>query len=76
MIAATGTEAAMAYRRYDPRLKNLVAKSNDLSQFLALGIPVSTLRQWQKNGVLDFFTLPQFELSDAQLRQKLLNCPS
>jgi len=72
MIAATGTEAAMAYRRYDPRLKNLVAKSNDLSQFLALGIPVSTLRQWQKNGVLDFFTLPQFELSDAQLIQENL----
>jgi len=72
MIAATGTEAAMAYRRYEPRLKNLVAKSNDLSQFLALGIPVSTLRQWQKNGVLDFFTLPQFELSDAQLIQENL----
>ncbi len=62
----------MAYRRYDPRLKNLVAKSNSLSQFLALGIPVSTLRQWQKNGVLEFFTLPQFELNDTQLIQENL----
>ncbi len=62
----------MAYRRYDPRLKNLVAKSNDLSQFLALGIPVSTLRQWQKNGVLEFLTLPQFEINDVQLIQENL----
>ncbi len=62
----------MAYRRYDPRLKNLVAKSKDLSQFLALGIPVSTLRQWQKNGVLKFFTLPLFELNNVQLIQENL----
>ena len=27
------------YRRYDPRLKNLVAKSNDISHFYKLGIP-------------------------------------
>ena len=62
----------MAYRRYDPRLKNIVAKSDDLREFLALGIPLSTLRQWQINGVLHFFTVPQFELSDAQLIQENL----
>ncbi len=45
------------YRRYDPRLKNLVAKSEDISQFLRYGIPKSTLRQWQKNGDQGFFTI-------------------
>ena len=33
---------------------------------------MSTLRQWQKNGVLEFFTLPQFEINDVQLIQENL----
>ena len=32
-----------SYRRYDPRLKNLVAESGDISRFLRYGIPKSTL---------------------------------
>jgi len=40
------------YQRYDTRLENLVAKSEDISRFVALGIPRSTLRQWQLGGPL------------------------
>ena len=35
------------YTRYDPRLKNLVATSEDISKFYRYGIPISTLRQWR-----------------------------
>ena len=36
---------AQSYRRYDPRLKNLVATPEDIGRFRLLGIPVSTLMQ-------------------------------
>ena len=39
------------YLRYDPRLKNLVAASDDMLNFLNFGISLSTLREWKKNGV-------------------------
>ena len=46
------------YRRYNPRLKNLVANSKDISHFYKLGIPKSTLKQWEifvlYQGVVDF----------------------
>lgn len=38
------------YRRYDPRLKNLVATSDDIRKFLKFGISLSTLREWEKMG--------------------------
>jgi len=53
------------YRRYDPRLRNLVAESGDIKRFLHLGIPTSTLRQWIHNGIQDFFTLPELQLNCA-----------
>ncbi len=56
-----------SYRRYDPRLKNLVAESGDIKRFLDLGIPPSTLRQWIHNGIQDFFTLPELQLSTSLL---------
>ena len=31
------------YRRYDPRLKNLVAESGDIERFRKYGIPDSSL---------------------------------
>jgi len=55
------------YRRYDQRLKNLVAESGDIKRFLHLEIPPSTLRQWVHNGVQEFFTLPELQLSTSQL---------
>ena len=32
------------YRRYDPRLRNLVATSGDIGYFIARGVPMSTAR--------------------------------
>ena len=60
------------YRRYDPRLKNLVAESDDISRFFQLGIPKSTLRQWILNGRQDFFTIPELDLSATDLIQENL----
>ena len=56
-----------SYRRYDPRLRNLVAKSGDISKFRTLDIPASTLRQWVKNGPRDFITLSELEHSYEDL---------
>ena len=58
------------YRRYDPRLKNLVAKSNDISHFYKLGIPKSTLKQWKICGPLDYFSIPELDFSDTKLLQE------
>jgi putative transposase len=55
------------YRRYDPRLKNLVAASDDIRKFLKFGISLSTLREWKKNGVREFFSIPELELSTSEL---------
>ena len=58
------------YRRYDPRLKNLVANSKDISHFYKLGIPKSTLKQWKICGPLDYFSIPELDFSDTKLLQK------
>ncbi len=55
------------YRRYDPRLKNLVAASDDIRKFLKYGISLSTLREWKKNGIREFFTAPELQLSTSEL---------
>lgn len=55
------------YRRYDPRLKNLVIESGDIERFSRLGIPKSTLREWIKNGPQDYFTLPELSMDTAEL---------
>ena len=54
-------------RRYDPRLKNLVAASDDIRKFLKFGISLSTLREWKKNGVREFFSIPELQLSTSEL---------
>ena len=64
------------YRRYDPRLKNLVAKSEDISQFQRFGIPKSTLRQWKKNGHQDFFTIPELSQTATELIQENITLKS
>ena len=60
------------YTRYDPRLKNLVATSEDISKFYKYGIPASTLRQWHLCGPVDFFTIPELNYSSAELLQENL----
>ena len=55
------------YRRYDHRLKNLVAASDDIKKFEAYGISLGTLREWKKKGVREFFTIPELELSASDL---------
>jgi putative transposase len=59
-----------SYRKYDQRLKNLVAESEDISQFHCYGIPKSTLRQWQKNGHQEFFTIPELSQTATELIQE------
>ncbi len=55
------------YRRYDPRLKNLVAASDDIRKFLKFGISLSTLREGKKNGVREFFSIPELDLTTFDL---------
>ncbi len=55
------------YRRYDYRLKNLGAASNDLKKFEAYGISIGTLREWKKKGVREFFTTPELDMSASDL---------
>ena len=58
------------YRRYDPRLKNLVAESKDIGRFRKDGIPDSSLRQGVKDGPREFFTLPELEMDTCALVQE------
>ncbi len=60
------------YRRYDPRLKNLVGKSGNIDRFKQYGIPASSLRQWVKDGPKEFFTLPEFEMDSSSLVRETL----
>ena len=55
------------YRRYDHRLKNLVATSVDIRKFLKYGISLSTLKEWKKNRAREFFTIPELELNTSEL---------
>ena len=55
------------YRRYDHRLKNLVATSDDIRKFLKYGISLSTLKEWKKNGAREFFTIPELDLNTSEL---------
>jgi len=64
---------AIRYRRYDPKTKESCRlESGDISRFQECGIPVSTLKQWIKDGPKDFFTLPELELSATSLAQENL----
>lgn len=64
------------YQRYDPRLKNLVAESGDISQFLHYGIPSSTLRQWKKNGHQEYFTILELDQNDSELVKENISLKS
>ncbi len=55
------------YRRYDPSLKVLSQLLTTFLMFLKFGISLLTLREWKKNGVRDFFSIPELELSTSAL---------
>ena len=55
------------YRRYDHRLKNIVATSDDIRKFLKYGFSLSTLKEWKKNGAREFFTIPELVLNTSEL---------
>jgi hypothetical protein len=55
------------YRRYEPRLKNLVAASDDIRKFLIYGISLSTPRDWKKKDLREFFTILELDLTTSDL---------
>ncbi len=61
------------YKRYDFRLKNLVATSDDIFQFYKLGVPKSTLRQWKQCGPVDFITIPELNNNQSELVRENLH---
>ena len=63
---------ATGYGRYDPRFRNLVARTGDIESFLKYGVPAGTLLEWVLNGPREFFTLPEFELNSTELVQENL----
>jgi transposase InsO family protein len=68
--------ARRQYRRYDPRLKNLVGESGDIEKFASLNIPRSTLREWVRNGPQEFITLPELEFRSAELIREVIDLNS
>jgi hypothetical protein len=64
--------ARRQYRRYDPRLKNLVAESGDIEKFASLNIPRSTLREWIKIGRQEFITLSELEFMSTDMIQEII----
>jgi hypothetical protein len=71
-IVIGGTFMTVNYRRYDPRLKNLVAESGDIERFRKFGIPDSSLRQWVKDGSREF--LRYLNLKCVRLRSSKKIC--
>ena len=55
------------YKRYDWRLRNLVATTGKIDDFFHLGIPKSTLRSWIKKGPIKVISLPQLDRSENEL---------
>ena len=45
------------YRRYDHRLRNMVARSGSIESYIGLDIPKSTLKSWIKNGPKEYITI-------------------
>ncbi len=50
------------YRRYDHRLRNMVAGSASIDSFLGLGILKSTLKPWVKSEPKKCFTIKELKL--------------
>lgn len=55
------------YRVYDHRLKELIVQSGDPNLIPELNIPLSTAKEWIKNGIKEVITLPELNLSNTEL---------
>lgn len=55
------------YRRYDHRIKNMIAESGDPYLFPDLAIPLSTAREWIKRGPQDVVTLWEIGQNEKNL---------
>ena len=64
------------YRRYDHRIKNMIAETGDPKLFPDLAIPLSTAREWIKKGPQKVVSLSSFDTSKEFLieeNQRLQN---
>ena len=61
------------YRRYDHRIRNLIASSKDPYLFPKLDIPLSTARSWIKRGPVDVVSVTDLDQSSEQLQMKIAN---
>jgi transposase InsO family protein len=59
------------YRRYDHRIRNLIACSKDPYLFPKLHIPISTARSWIRRGPVDVVSVTEFDQSNEQLQMKI-----
>ena len=55
------------YRRYDHRLRNMIARSGSIDGYLGLDIPKSTLKSWIKSGPKEYITIDQFEQTSEEI---------
>ncbi len=51
------------YRRYDHRIKNMIAETGDPNLFPDLAIPLSTAREWIKKGPQKVVSISSFDSS-------------
>ena len=58
------------YRRYDHRLRNMVARSASIDSYIGLDIPKSTLKSWIKSGPKEYITIDQFEQTNEELAKE------
>jgi putative transposase len=59
------------YRKYDHRIRNLIANSKDPFLFPKLKIPLSTARSWIKKGPVEVVTSSSLDISNDWLVEKI-----
>ncbi len=59
------------YRRYDWRLRNIIAEAKDVSMFPELDIPTSTKRDRIRKGPIEVVSLPEFQTIHRELIEEV-----
>jgi putative transposase len=59
------------YRKYDHRLRNLIATSKDPYLLPHIKIPLSTRRSWVRKGPVEVVTMSEFDLNTQELLHKV-----
>jgi hypothetical protein len=59
------------YRKYDHRLRNLIATSKDPYLLPHIKIPLSTRRSWVRKGPVEVITMSEFDLNTQELLHKV-----